>query len=201
MKAALAITVLLLSPVITPAALAQDTARQAGAVGETQKPAGSREPSNSFEALPLVLKVGQEVKVRDEAGHTTQGKVVSLSDTQLVVSRKRFLRSRVERIFARDLTRRIDIVDSAWNGAVVGGAVAMGVVATGIKFGCTASCDKIGSWFLGIATLGPIGVGAGSAIDSLINKTIYNSGSQKSRVGIAPWIERDRKGVVLQVRF
>ena len=64
MKAALAITVLLLSPVITPAALAQDTAGQAGAVGEPQKPAGSREPSNSFEALPLVLQVGQEVKVR-----------------------------------------------------------------------------------------------------------------------------------------
>jgi hypothetical protein len=201
MKAALAITVLLLSTVITPAALAQDTARQTSAVGKTQKPAGSREPSNSFEALPLVLKVGQEVKVRDEAGQTTRGKVVSVSDTQLVVSRKRFLRSRVERIFARDLTRRIDIVDSAWNGAVVGGAVAVGLVATGIKFGCTASCDKAGSWFLGIATLVPIGVGAGGAIDSQINKTIYDSRSQRSRVGIAPWIERNRKGVVLQVRF
>jgi hypothetical protein len=172
--------------------------------GVVSQPAAGQDvgdQTNSFETLRLVLDVGQEVKVRDETGHATEGKVVSITESQLVISRKRFLRSRVERAFARDLTRRIDIVDSRWNGAVLGGAAAVGVVAAGIKFGCTASCDRTGSWFLGIATLVPIGIGVGAAIDSLIKKTVYEGGPQTSRAIIAPWIERDRKGVLARVFF
>ena len=177
--------VLLLIAVVSPSARGQDVGDQ----------------TSSFETLRLVLEVGQEVKVRDEMGHAIQGRVVSLTESQLVVSRKRFLRSRVERAFAKDLTRRIDIVDSRWNGAVLGGAAAVGLLATGIKFGCTELCDQAGSWFIGIATFVPIGIGVGAAIDSLINKTIYEGGPHKSRIVVAPWIEPDRKGVLARVLF
>jgi len=157
--------------------------------------------TQSFETLPLVLAVGQEVQVRDETGHLMHGKVVSITNSQLVISRKPFLRPRVQQGFGRDIIRRIDLVDSRENGALLGGAAAVGLVATGIKFGCTATCERTGSWFIGIATLVPIGIGVGAAIDSLINRTVYEGGSQKSRAVVAPWIEWDRKGVLARVFF
>ena len=69
------------------------------------------------------------------------------------------------------------------------------------QIGCTGSCDQAGSWFLGIATLVPIGIGFGGAIDSRINRTIYEGGPRKSPVVITPWIERDREGVLARVLF
>jgi hypothetical protein len=61
MKALLVCTVVLLSTVFRTAALAQSADGQAGTTQETRKPT-RRAPSNSFEALPRILRVGQEVK-------------------------------------------------------------------------------------------------------------------------------------------
>ena len=157
--------------------------------------------AKSFAALRFVLDVGQVVRVRDETGHSTKGKVVAITETQLVVSHKGLFRSRTERAFTPDIIRRIEIVDSGWNGAVIGGAAALAFVATAVKFGCDDSCDKTGSWVLGVVTFVPIGIGIGGAIDSRINKTIYEGRLHKPRVTVVPWVERDRKGVLARVTF
>jgi hypothetical protein len=126
MKVLLACTVLLLSTVLSTAALAQVADGQTGTAGET----GSLRRGNRrthFEGLPRILRVGQEVKVRDESGRTTRGKCVSISENELVVAGRQYpfpqFRSRKERVFAKDVVRRIDIVDSTWNGAAIGAAV------------------------------------------------------------------------------
>jgi hypothetical protein len=53
--------------------------------------------AKSFAALRFVLDVGQEVRVKDDTGHSMKGKVVAITETQLVVSHKGFFRSRVEK--------------------------------------------------------------------------------------------------------
>lgn len=58
MRALLPGAFVLLSTVVTPTLLAQD----------------ADGPTSSFEALPLVLKVGQEVKVRDVAWRESKGR-------------------------------------------------------------------------------------------------------------------------------
>jgi hypothetical protein len=194
MKAALAITALLLSTVIPPAALAQDSATQTGAVGETQKPAGSREPSNSFEALPLVFGVGQEVKVRDEAGRTTRGKVVSISDNQLVV-----VRARVEQAFAKEAVRSIDIVDSPWNGALIGAVGSAALLGAWVKNCESGECVQ-GRMFP--AVIGNLaGILVGGLIDERITKRVYEHQPPTSRVTISPMLGRERIGLVARMRF
>ena len=136
---------------MTSAALAQDPGGQTSAVEDSQKPAGSREAPTSFEALPLTLKVGQRIIVREESGRTTRGKVVSISDDQVVIgdvfvrrwsnlwSRPR----REEHAVGSASVTRIDTVDSVWNGAVIGAAVGVGTLASRApRFLWTVFCEK-----------------------------------------------------------
>ena len=74
-----------------------------------------------------LLNVGQEIKVKEEAGRSVRGKVVSISSSQLVVARRQFpfpyFRLRKEEVFTEDVVKSVDSVDSVWNGAVIGAAV------------------------------------------------------------------------------
>ena len=117
---ALPIALLLLSTVVTTATLAQAGDGQTSAVEETQEAAKAQAVASSFEGLQPILKVGQEVTVQDEAGQATQGKVVSISNNQLVITRLQDWRLE-ELAFSEDFVRRIDVADSVWwPGAVVG---------------------------------------------------------------------------------
>jgi len=53
-----------------------------------------------------------------------RGKVVSISDSELVVARRQYpfpyFRSRKEQVFAKDAVEGVDAVDSAWDGALLG---------------------------------------------------------------------------------
>jgi hypothetical protein len=77
--------------------------------------------------LPLVLKIGKKIMVRDENGRSSEGSVVSISDKQLVISRQGFFLRRMEYTFARDVVRRIDLVDSTWDGGGIGAAAGLGL--------------------------------------------------------------------------
>lgn len=206
MKALLICTVVLLSTVFRTAVLAQSVDGQAGTTQETRKPT-RRAPSNSFEALPRILKVGQEVKVRDETGRTTRGQVVSISDNQLVVARPRFFRSRVERAFAKEAVRSIDIVDSRTNGAAIGAAAGLGLAAA-LTVRCSRSYScKHGDFGVtgGVMVAGPayvsLGVVIGYAIDSALNETIYERPSQAPRVTVVPFLGRNAVGLLAHVQF
>ncbi len=133
---ALPIALLLLSTVVTTATLAQAGDGQTSAVEETQEAAKAQAVASSFEGLQPILKVGQEVIVQDEAGQATQGKVVSISNNQLVITRLQDWRLE-ELAFSEDFVRRIDVADSVWwPGAVVGAAVAAGIPFLAGPSGC-----------------------------------------------------------------
>jgi hypothetical protein len=184
---------LLIHPIVTLHALAQGTVDRTG----------------SFEALPLVLKVGQEVKVSREGERATRGKVVSISGDQLVIARRQYpfpyFRPRVERTFTKELISGIDLVDSNWNGVVIGAAGAVGFNAAWIESDCSPSCDdnfgKGGRWVLGSLLFVPIGMALGGLIDSLITKPVYGSRSGTPHVSVVPQFERGRKGIAAEFRF
>ena len=166
-----------------------------------------RAPSNSFEALPRILKVGQEVKVRDETGRTTLGTVVSISDNQIVVARPRIFRSPVEQAFAKEEVRRIDIMDSTADGTVIGAAAGFGLAAS-LAVGCSRSysCKNgnfgvLGGFIVSSALFVPVGVGISYSIDSAVNKTIYERPFQTPRVTVVPFLGRNAVGLLAHVQF
>src|SRR5437773_7682165 len=90
MKALLAFTVLLLSPVLAPAALAQNSAPppvppNRPRVGVDQLLNGHRVTA-SFDELQAILDSGYEVVVTDDAGRVRRGRVASISRDQLVMA-------------------------------------------------------------------------------------------------------------------
>ena len=204
MKALCAFTILLLSNAITPAAFAQGSDAQTGAVGETQTRARSVAVPSSFEALPLVLKVGQEVRVRVDTGRAIRGKVVSITDARLVIARRQnpfpYFRPRKEQAFAKDIVQRVDVVDSALNGALLGAAAGVGLTAV-VASGASDSVDAAGSWMLFGPLFGVAGAAAGGLIDVLMSKTIYEREPRTPTVALAPMLGRGRRGVMAQVHF
>ncbi len=173
MRTLLAFALLLLSTVVTPAALAQDVEGQISGVGETQEAAKAQAVASSFEALQAVLKVGQRVKVRDGAGRSTRGNVVSISSNQLVIhSGPRALGpdmyswSLQRWAFTEDVVRRIDIVDSFLEGALIGAGVAFGV-------GLLARAESSSLMGASVSIAVPIGIVVGAVIDWSITQPIY----------------------------
>ncbi|HEU0011930.1 MAG TPA: hypothetical protein VFT34_19105 [Verrucomicrobiae bacterium] len=164
---------------------------------------------NSFEALRLVLKVGQELKVRNETGRATRGKVVSISDDELVVARLQnpfgLFRPREKQAFAKDLVQSIANVDSGWNGGLIGAAAGAGLLAALIQIECSRSCDdnfgRRGRWEFGRLLFVPVGLSIGWGLDEMINRSIYERQPQAPRIAIVPWLKGDRKSVMAQVQF
>ena len=159
----------------------------------------------SFEALSSLLERGHEVVVTDEAGRSMKGRISSISPRGLVLARKRFRFSRPqERVFASELVRTVQFVDSAWNGALIGAAVSLGVVAVMTESDCSRSCvdnfGRPGRWVLGSTMMVPLGIGIGRLLDSAINKSVYEQPGRRE-VAISPLLGRDILGVKARVRF
>ena len=165
--------------------------------------------ADSFESLPQVIKPGQEVKVRGEMRRATQGRVVSIAGDQLVIAKRQYpfpyFRPRKEQAFAKDVVRNIDVVDSSWNGAVLGAVAAIGFLGVSIELECSPSCvdnfGRPGRWVLGSVLLVPLGTAAGSLIDSLINRRVYEGQPQRPRITIVPVVGRNGVGLVAQIPF
>ena len=131
---------------------------------------GDAPVTRSFNALQAVLEPGHEVVVWDEAGRKTRGWVSSVSDAQIQITiffKERFLRPgrTTERIFTPDSVTRVDIVDSYWNGALIGAAIGS-ILAFGIyrwEDSALADSNLKGIYTLGFGTasiLFSIGIGA-----------------------------------------
>jgi hypothetical protein len=160
----------------------------------------------SFEELPSLLGRGHEIVVTDEAGQSTRGRISTLSSTRLVIVRKRFRFSRPQaREFDGDSVRTIRIVDSTWNGGLLGAAAAAGVLAALVESECSSGCDdnfgRSGRWIVRGFLFVPIGIGLGTTIDSRINTPIYERQKGISRVTVFPTFLGARKSVLVQVHF
>jgi hypothetical protein len=174
----------LILSVVTPAAFAQDADGQA----------------DSFDTLSRSLNIGQKVKVSSDRDRATVGTLVSVSADQLVVSRKPWFRRPVERTFTRDSVRQIDRVDSAWNGALLGGAAAVGFTAASCAVGC-ASDEQGLYWALGLYVYVPAGILLGGLIDSLVTESVYKRPAAAHRIVVVPTVTRGQRAIAAQIRF
>lgn len=165
----------------------------------------------SFDELPPILEPGYEVVVWDAAGRKTRGRVSSISADQVVVYQRaaspllrRFNPPR-DRLFPADSVTRIDIVDSTWNGALIG-ALAAPVLVFGIHRWEEAAVSDSSS-MKGIATVvfggisAALAIGIGQKIDSSINKPVFQRRRGDPPVTLAPLLEPTRTGVLVRVRF
>lgn len=66
--------------------------------------------------------IGYTIDRSIHAGTSIAGKVVSISTNQLVISRPRFFRRHVDLAFTEASVTSIRLVDSEWNGFVIGAA-------------------------------------------------------------------------------
>jgi len=166
--------------------------------------------ATSFEGLQAALTGGREVIVRDAEGRKTRGRVSSVSQDQLVIKKntsailRLFGRSQ-ERTFGADAVTRIEIVDSTWNGALVGAAVAPFVVLAihGVEEAAVSDTNNMkGIWTLVLGGMSVVlCIEMGRAIDSRINDPIYERPLQKPQVAIGPLVGRGRVGVMARVSF
>ncbi len=155
-----------------------------------------------------ILEPGYEVVVWDEEGRKTRGRVLSISGEEVVVTRRRRFfgrfRSLEELVFGADSITRVDIVDSTWNGALIGAAIAPALV-----YGIwlwedntfpDSNLKGAGTAYLGSASV-LMAILVGHGIDLSINESIYERPSQASRVTVTPLIGRYQKGLAVRVGF
>src|SRR4051812_1729650 len=93
----------------------------------------SAAPAQSFHELGTRVQAGDKLIVRDADGHTTRGRLAVLTDDQLKLEWRRFLRIR-QRTFSTAAVRRVEFQDSDWNGSLIG--LGIGGAVAGV--GCAA---------------------------------------------------------------
>jgi hypothetical protein len=164
----------------------------------------------SFDKLQPILEPGYEVVVWD-AWRKTRGRVSSISADQVVVYQRaaspllRLFNPPRDRLFPADSVTQIDIVDSTWNGALIGAAVAPVLVFGIHRWEETAVSDS--NSMKGIATVvfggisAVLAIGIGQRIDSSINRPVYQRRRGIPPVTLTPWLEPTRRGVLARVRF
>jgi hypothetical protein len=179
---------------------------------------GTQGVPTSFEALQAILKPGHQVVFaqRDTSPLATvfrgggrfsgrEALVAEVSADRLVLVRKRLFRTE-EIVLTEDAVRRIDIVDPARSGALLGAAVggALGmaeVLQTRREIRSRSDCNLCPLGY-GIGILMPIvGGGLGALIDGTINEAIYERPSQSKSVSFAPLLGRERMGFTARVQF
>jgi hypothetical protein len=231
MKALLAFTVLVLSPVIAAAAVAQDSA--APPVPPPNRPRVSvdellngRPATASFDALQAILDSGYEIVVTDDVGRVRRGRVASISRDRLVMAspvaagsweallplyppldggvvlKRRIFRS-AERVFVEGTIRRIDIVDSTRNGTTIGAAVGVGLVAGVYQWERRQPDGNLKGLLTSVAVLLglPISLRMGHVLDRAINDSIYERDPTRPQVTVGPLLGRGAIGASAQVRF
>jgi len=164
----------------------------------------------SLGELQPILEPGYEVVVWDATGHKTRGRVSSTSRDQVVVYQRaaspllRLFIPPKHRAFPADSVTRIDIVDSTWNGALIGAAIAPVLVFGIHRWEETAVSDTNSQKGLATVVFGGISavlaIAIGQRIDLSVNQPVLRQGGSP-RITLTPWLEPTRKGVLVWVRF
>jgi hypothetical protein len=152
-------------------------------------------PLTTFEAVSLILERGHEVIVTESDGKRTRGLVSSVPSDGLMLFRKAGLFSR-----ARDVSYRsenidtIQVVDSSWNGLLVGLAVTAGSLLA--LRSCEGECQGTAAYAGLVGGAAPV---AGWAIDDAVNGAVYERGRGTLTVSLAPISQRDAIGAIVRV--
>lgn len=220
MKVRLPSAILLAIAIGAPAALAQTvTGPVAGAPPQAPPPTRSRMTADqvlkgqpvktSFDDVLTIIGPGYEVVVRDDAGRRTRGLVSSISRDQIAVLKDkspvlRLFSPLQERVYPAASVTRIEIVDSTVNGMLIGLATTPAIIYAIHRWETHAEPNPDNR---GLATLVlggfsiPLAIYIGKMIDLAINQPIYARPSRISGITVAPWLDRGRKGVVVQISF
>lgn len=151
----------------------------------------------TFAALRPNLRPGSDVIVLDESGHETHGRVLSLSDSDLVLVRQSFFRAATWTAPERSV-KRMKIVDSSADGTEIGLAVVLGGMAVNYKM-CSPSCSNL--WGLPWVLMAPVAAFIGRSVDGARNGTIYEAAPGRSHITFAPFVARGRAGIGAQISF
>ena len=162
--------------------------------------ARAQEPiTQSFDRLPMALRLGDTVTVTDAAGHAITGRVADISAATL---------SLMVKSARRDLSEA-DVVRIESDGhrhPGTGAAIGLGI---GAALGALVVSHAGGGdyAFAGALVYGGIGAALGSGFGALAvtYDVIYaapaHAPSRAARVQVAPFATRDRRGVALSLKF
>ena len=140
--------------------------------------------------------IGYTIDYYSYGGTRVTGKVVSISGDQLVISRRRALFRSEELAFTEDVVRSIRIVDSEWNGLLLGAAPGIALF-----FVSCSGADASEYCGFGPSVVAGIGMLVGGAIDELMTQPVYERKSHAPRVTISPLLGRERMGLLARVQF
>jgi hypothetical protein len=166
--------------------------------------AAGQEPSHSFDELKQNLTIGDTVQVIACSGNKSQGKVVDISASSLVLKSKEG-RLVLPENSVREVKKKQR--DLWWNGVLIGGGVGAAaglIIARKECGGSDPECTAIaGPAFVlpGIS----IGAAAGALIDYSVKKfeTIFTAAATQSQpmIRLSPILSRQQKGVHLSFSF
>jgi hypothetical protein len=152
---------------------------------------------NSFEQLRTRLRAGDKLIVRDAEGKTTRGRLSAIAGDRIEIKSWRWRSFRVRpRVFTETAVRRIEFEDRTWNGALIG----LGVAGAAIGIGCMADHGGYGCLYL-LVLAPPFGVSVGTAVDSLINRTIYQAPGGHASITLSPLLGARRIGLSARAWF
>jgi hypothetical protein len=161
----------------------------------------------SFLGIPIRVAIGDRVRVTDQTGRTTKGTITQLSDSALTLDGL----TAVPRVFDEASVKKIRLPYSPGPDARLGFGI--GVFSGGLA-GALVSHGDLGAILYGATKIGaPLGVIAtgvivatGAALHPFDkSKDVYLGGtrgaSKTSAIAIGPQIAKERKGVLVSVRF
>jgi len=162
-------------------------------------PADAQELASDLNQLRVLVKPGDSLTVTDTGGQRSQGKLVQLDASSIVLE----LPDKQRRQFDGPM---IDIVekrggDSLKNGALIGlisGSVlgVAGGIGVAHDYGGSATGQAIGYGLL----YGGLGAAIGTGIDALIRGRRVIYARSKTTVRVAPLLDHRHKGLVLTLR-
>jgi hypothetical protein len=95
--------------------------------------------AESFEDLQTRVKVGDRLEIKTTDGHEVSGKLVWIGGDDIEIERARWFRTRKYE-FPESSVSRIRVIDSTWNGELIG--LAVGAAAVGIPC-AVAPADRL----------------------------------------------------------
>lgn len=165
-------------------------------------PVTAAQTAESFEQLQKLVRQGETVSVQDVAGRISQGRIVALSDTLLILRGATFTRDFPEDQVLAITQRR---QDSLGNGALIGLAVGAGFAMATVVSSCGDDgwinlCE--GSTALALAGIwGGLGAGIGAGVDAVIvhSRAVYRAPRRDGSFRILPIFSPNRAGVLVSM--
>jgi hypothetical protein len=154
--------------------------------------------ANSFAELRLLVRAGDQVTVRDDAGAETAGRILNLSPSSLAILVDGERRDLKEADVSTILQRKQDPLR---NGAFWGFGTATGLFAITVA---NADCNGCGGVAVAAGLIyGGLGAAIGVGLDAMIvgPRTVYEKAPGAARLRLSPIVGDHRQGVALQVDF